>query len=227
MRVLWFLGFCCWDLAMTVAILVSGNGTAGAVGKSADEKKTTDDPIVSQESNQRSAVYPGYFADDLHDHPEHYSYNYEPSYYPHHVDHHLNHVEHHPHHVEHHPHHVEHHPHHYPQHDGLRALLIPLAGVALLGAAAVFASNPILLQLGVVSGRRRRRELAEQPFQEIKLLRAVLEQLPREEVARQERRLLAGYLSCSDWGSGCVERLACETHSPASPVTPTERNVVD
>lgn len=57
-------------------------------------------------------------------------------------------------------------PHHYPQphhhygHDtALKALLLPLAGVALLGAAAVFASNPILLQLGVVSGRRRRREL--------------------------------------------------------------------
>lgn len=65
-------------------------------------------------------------------------------------------------------HYPPHHPyppqHRYPQHhyshdNALKALLLPLAGVALLGAAAVFASNPILLQLGVVSGRRRRREL--------------------------------------------------------------------
>lgn len=33
-----------------------------------------------------------------------------------------------------------------------KELLVPLAGVALLGAAAAFVSNPILLQLGVISG---------------------------------------------------------------------------
>lgn len=37
-------------------------------------------------------------------------------------------------------------------------LLIPLVGVALLGAAAAFVSNPILLQLGVITGKRRRRD---------------------------------------------------------------------
>jgi hypothetical protein len=36
-------------------------------------------------------------------------------------------------------------------------VLAPLAGVALLGAAAFFATNPVLLQLGVISGKRRRR----------------------------------------------------------------------
>ncbi|KAJ3630308.1 hypothetical protein MTP99_011509 [Tenebrio molitor] len=39
----------------------------------------------------------------------------------------------------------------------LKGLLIPLAGIALLGAAAALSSNPVLLQLGVVNGRRRRR----------------------------------------------------------------------
>lgn len=42
----------------------------------------------------------------------------------------------------------------------LKTLLLPLAGVALLGAAAAFVSNPVLLQLGVVSGKRRRRDLS-------------------------------------------------------------------
>ncbi|EFA02099.1 uncharacterized protein LOC103312519 [Tribolium castaneum] len=39
----------------------------------------------------------------------------------------------------------------------LKGLLIPLAGIALLGAAAALSTNPVLLQLGVVNGRRRRR----------------------------------------------------------------------
>lgn len=37
-----------------------------------------------------------------------------------------------------------------------KAVLWPLAGIALLGAAAALVSNPVLLQLGVISGRRRR-----------------------------------------------------------------------
>ncbi|XP_063927555.1 uncharacterized protein LOC135140801 [Zophobas morio] len=43
----------------------------------------------------------------------------------------------------------------------LKGLLIPLAGIALLGAAAALSTNPVLLQLGVVNGRRRRRRAAE------------------------------------------------------------------
>ncbi|KAJ6636626.1 hypothetical protein Bhyg_15217, partial [Pseudolycoriella hygida] len=35
--------------------------------------------------------------------------------------------------------------------------LIPLAGAALLGLAAILVANPMLLQLGVVSGKRKRR----------------------------------------------------------------------
>lgn len=37
-----------------------------------------------------------------------------------------------------------------------KALLIPLAGAALLGAAAIFAYNPLLIQLGVVAGKKKR-----------------------------------------------------------------------
>ncbi|KAF7280328.1 hypothetical protein GWI33_006237, partial [Rhynchophorus ferrugineus] len=41
----------------------------------------------------------------------------------------------------------------------LKKILIPLAGLAILGAAAITSSNPVLLQLGVVNGRRRKRSL--------------------------------------------------------------------
>lgn len=42
-----------------------------------------------------------------------------------------------------------------------KAALWPLAGIALLGAAALAVSNPVLLQLGVVSGKRRKRDTEE------------------------------------------------------------------
>lgn len=37
-----------------------------------------------------------------------------------------------------------------------KTILWPIAGIALLGAAAALVSNPVLLQLGVVSGRKKR-----------------------------------------------------------------------
>lgn len=36
---------------------------------------------------------------------------------------------------------------------------MPLAGAALLGIAAILVANPMLLQLGVVSGKRKRRDV--------------------------------------------------------------------
>lgn len=50
-------------------------------------------------------------------------------------------------------------------------------------------------------------------------------QLPKEEVVREERRLLAGYLQCSD--NLCVERLACELHSSKTHSHNTERHLMD
>ncbi|KAB0799630.1 hypothetical protein PPYR_07510 [Photinus pyralis] len=43
---------------------------------------------------------------------------------------------------------------------GLKGLLLPLAGIAILGAAAALTANPVLLQLGTLHGRRRRRRSA-------------------------------------------------------------------
>ncbi|XP_045484651.1 uncharacterized protein LOC123689288 [Pieris rapae] len=51
-----------------------------------------------------------------------------------------------------------HHVGHYHQSLAAKAVLWPLAGIALLGAAAALVSNPILLQLGVATGKRRRRD---------------------------------------------------------------------
>nr|XP_023017691.1 glycine-rich cell wall structural protein 1.0-like [Leptinotarsa decemlineata] len=38
----------------------------------------------------------------------------------------------------------------------LKKLLLPIAGLALLGAAAALSTNPVLLHLGTISGRKRR-----------------------------------------------------------------------
>lgn len=45
----------------------------------------------------------------------------------------------------------------------MKGILIPLAGVALLGVAASLVTHPVLLQLGVISGRKRR-SLAQDIF---------------------------------------------------------------
>ncbi|XP_045537036.1 uncharacterized protein LOC106719798 [Papilio machaon] len=80
----------------------------------------------------------------IHGHGDHG--NYHPDYY-----------DHHPH--GHHPHGHHHIGHHYKHHDhdlAAKTLLWPIAGIALLGAAAALVTNPVLLQLGVVSGRKKR-----------------------------------------------------------------------
>ena len=41
-----------------------------------------------------------------------------------------------------------------------KSILIPLAGAALLGVAAAFIANPVLLHLGTVAGKRRRRDVS-------------------------------------------------------------------
>ncbi|KAL1509620.1 hypothetical protein ABEB36_004330 [Hypothenemus hampei] len=40
---------------------------------------------------------------------------------------------------------------------GFKKILLPLAGLAILGVAAAASQNPVLLQLGSVTGKRRRR----------------------------------------------------------------------
>ncbi|KAJ8720161.1 hypothetical protein PYW07_012204 [Mythimna separata] len=133
---------------------------------------------------------PGYAVNDYDEGP-HYSHGHDYHLYDHHPDVHgppnFEHDEHHS--FPHSGHHDFHDPHghrdylpshgsHYPGHKGhhsdhgtfnkhykhalaAKTVLWPIAGLALLGAAAALVSNPVLLQLGVVSGKRRRRDTEE------------------------------------------------------------------
>ncbi|GAB0089727.1 integral component of membrane [Sergentomyia squamirostris] len=46
-------------------------------------------------------------------------------------------------------------------HFSAKSLFLPLAGAALLGVAAALVANPVLLQLGVISGKRRKRSIED------------------------------------------------------------------
>ncbi|XP_032518426.2 uncharacterized protein LOC116770896 [Danaus plexippus] len=123
--------------------------------------KDVPDNKFSGSSHSRGLInreHPGYVPHDYEEYPQ-VSYDYHiPE-----VDHHQG------------NHHIGHHIHGY--HDGhydygyhykhnnhalaAKAVLLPLAGIALLGAAAALVSNPILLQLGVATGKRKRRDTEE------------------------------------------------------------------
>ncbi|XP_069699122.1 uncharacterized protein [Periplaneta americana] len=147
-------------------------------------------------------------------------------------------------------HHMEHGKQHNPKALALKGLLVPLAGVALLGAAAALVSNPILLQLGVITGKKRRRrssdadasqvpnlspeeaDAVQQKLNEIALLERFMAQIPKEQAVTQEKQLLANYLSCSgsmnanSTSGTCLERLTCELHHPGSDVPQLEKHVM-
>lgn len=45
-----------------------------------------------------------------------------------------------------------------------KKILLPLAGLAILGVAAAASQNPVLLPLGTLSGRRRRSVLSSDVY---------------------------------------------------------------
>ncbi|KAJ4426835.1 hypothetical protein ANN_26634 [Periplaneta americana] len=115
-------------------------------------------------------------------------------------------------------------------------------------AAAALVSNPILLQLGVITGKKRRRrssdadasqvpnlspeeaDAVQQKLNEIALLERFMAQIPKEQAVTQEKQLLANYLSCSgsmnanSTSGTCLERLTCELHHPGSDVPQLEKH---
>nr|XP_034833066.1 uncharacterized protein LOC117989764 [Maniola hyperantus] len=140
-----------------------------------DQKRYTDivsfRPITFKEvpdSKQSSSSYgrglvsrehPGYALHEYEEYPHiNYGYDYHlPDSHHHEFDHH----DFRPHHGYYDGHHVGHHR-YYNHALATKAVLWPIAGIALLGAAAAaLVSNPILLQLGVASGKRRRRNTEE------------------------------------------------------------------
>ncbi|CAH0726963.1 unnamed protein product, partial [Brenthis ino] len=126
--------------------------------------KNIPDSKLSSSSHSRGLVnrdHPGYAPHDYEEYP-HIGYEYD--YHVPNVDHHA-----HDHGFEHYGHHYGHEGHHYVGHHykhynhalAAKAILWPIAGIALLGAAAALVHNPILLQLGVATGKRKRRDTEE------------------------------------------------------------------
>nr|XP_026494675.1 uncharacterized protein LOC113399691 [Vanessa tameamea] len=122
------------------------------------------DNKLASSSHSRGLInrdHPGYPIHDYDEYP-HIGYGYE-----YHVPQAHNEYNHHnfdPYHYGHHGavgHYSGHHYKHYNHALAAKAVLWPIAGIALLGAAAALVSNPILLQLGVATGKRKRRETEE------------------------------------------------------------------
>ena len=85
----------------------------------------------------------------------------------------------------------------------LAAFLAPLAGLALLGAAAAVSINPVLVQLAVINGGKRKRRHArdlttpvmERKMNEIELLEKFLSKETKFD--QQAEHMTAQYLQCS------------------------------
>ncbi|CAH1636950.1 unnamed protein product [Spodoptera littoralis] len=146
--------------------------------------KEIPDSALSSSSNGRGLLYhdhSGYTVNEYEEGP-HYTHGHDYHLYDPHSDGHgppsFDHDYHGYHHNDHHGHHDSHdhhdyhdshgHGHHHGHYDkhykhalATKAVLWPIAGIALLGAAAALVSNPVLLQLGVISGKRRRRDTDE------------------------------------------------------------------
>ncbi|XP_050448563.1 lysozyme D-like isoform X2 [Cataglyphis hispanica] len=98
-----------------------------------------------------------------------------------------------------------------PQHPGnLHAqkavALKALAGVALIGAAAALASNPVLLPIGIVSGRRKRSETFLEDTQTDYQMDYILNML-KKNLAKIQKDSSTNRLIVSP---RCVARLTCE-----------------
>ncbi|KYN08683.1 hypothetical protein ALC62_00354 [Cyphomyrmex costatus] len=81
-----------------------------------------------------------------------------------------------------------------------------LAGVALIGAAAALASNPVFLPIGIVSGRRKRSETFSEKEQTDYQMDYILYML-KENLAKIRKDSSSGRLVISP---RCVARLTCE-----------------
>eukprot|EP00095_Tigriopus_kingsejongensis_P008448 maker-scaffold1530_size37188-snap-gene-0.7 protein:Tk08448 transcript:maker-scaffold1530_size37188-snap-gene-0.7-mRNA-1 annotation:"hypothetical protein DAPPUDRAFT_96721" len=114
----------------------------------------------------------------------------------------------------------------------LALLVAPLAGIALLSAAAAVALNPFLVQISV--SKRRRRSLLERPtsdvahqLQELQILEEYLGNVPQE--TSYQSKLMASYLTCSGFTSSsnfCMDRVFCEYGSTQSSLGSRDRNVI-
>ena len=88
----------------------------------------------------------------------------------------------------------------------LAALIAPLAGLALLGAAAAVSINPVLVQLAVINGGRKKRSEQDKKLSEIDALENFL--FKHHNFGDQTEKLVANYLDCS--GLTSTENQVCK-----------------
>ena len=122
----------------------------------------------------------------------------------------------------------------------LALLVAPLAGIALLSAAAAVALNPVLINVSV-TGKRKKRDLENdvvdqngyfspemaEKLEEMQVLEEFLGQVPKNDSYQQ--KLLSMYLTCSGFADPhnlCLDRVVCEYSSPESDLNKQERSVI-
>jgi len=131
----------------------------------------------------------------------------------------------------------------------LALLVAPLAGIALLTAAAAVAINPVLVTVSL-TGRRRKRGASEEMEQleqldhldqhdegispeleekihEMQVLEKFMSSVPDN--MNYQHQVLSMYLSCSGYtevGNACIDRLVCEYADDTSDITSEERDVI-
>ena len=116
--------------------------------------------------------------------------------------------------------------------------MAPLAALALLGAAAAVATNPVLLSMAVLSSGRKRRALndddaalispeLEEQLEEMEVLEKYMAHLPGQE--QQQEKLMATYLTCSGFtesDNSCLDRVVCEYSIKPSKMADLEKDVI-
>merc|ERR1712123_266430 len=122
----------------------------------------------------------------------------------------------------------------------LALLIAPLAGIALLTAAAAVAINPVLVTVSVTGKRRRRRDLdtvignnqgitpeLEEKIHEMQVLEKFMSSVP--ENTNYQQQVLSMYLSCSGYTemtNHCLDRVVCEYANNNNNVKQEERDVI-
>jgi hypothetical protein len=128
----------------------------------------------------------------------------------------------------------------------LALLVAPLAGIALLTAAAAVAINPVLVTVSL-TGKRRRRSAAteededvgkynfdegispelEEKIHEMQVLEKFMSSIP--ENVNYQHQVLSMYLSCSGYTgltNKCIDRVVCEYADSTSDISSEERDVI-
>lgn len=119
----------------------------------------------------------------------------------------------------------------------LSVLVAPLAALALVGAAAAVATNPVLLTVATLSSGRKRRALSggadalvpeiENKLHEMEVLEKYIAAAPEHE--KQQEKLMASYLSCSGFTesqNACMDRVVCEFSVQPSSMSDLEKDVI-